>query len=309
VELATIERTSPTLVPTILSVFGEAGHAWLDALPALVATCAERWSLRVGSPFPNLSYNVVAPAERADGTSAVLKLGVPNRELATETAALRHFDGVGSCRLLAADETAGALLLERLEPGRLLLTVEDDEAATRIAAEVMSRLWRPALPDHPLPTVARWGEGFERLRRRFAGGTGPLPAPLVERAERLFAELLATSAPAVVLHGDLHHWNVLSAERAPWLAIDPKGVVGEPAYEVGAWLRNPLPGLLDQPSPGRVLARRLDLLAEALGLDRERLRGWGFAQAILSAWWCLEDGVDGWEAALRVAELLADERA
>jgi streptomycin 6-kinase len=305
VDIATIERTSPTLIPTILSVFGERGQAWLDALPSLVATCANRWSLQVGSPFPNLSYNVVAPAERADGTPVILKLGVPGRELGTEIAALRHFAGVGSCRLLAADESAGALLLERLKPGRLLLTVEDDEVATRIAAEVMSRLWRPAPATHPFPTVADWGEGFARLRRRFAGGTGPLPEPIVARAERLFAELLASSAPAVVLHGDLHHWNVLAAERAPWLAIDPKGVVGEPAYEVGAWLRNPLPGLLDRPAPGRVLARRLDLLAEALGQDRERLRDWGFAQAILSAWWCLEDGVDGWEQAVRVAELLA----
>jgi len=306
VDLATIERTSPTLVPNILSVFGESGRAWLDALPALVTTCAASWALRVGPPFPNLSYNVVAPAVGADGERVVLKLGVPSRELATEIAALRHFDGVGSCRLLAADETAGALLLERLEPGRLLFTIEDDEAATRIAAEVMGRLWRPAPSAHPFPTVARWGEGFARLRRRFASGSGPLPAPLFERAERRFAELLASSAPAVVLHGDLHHWNVLSAERTPWLAIDPKGVVGEPAYEVGAWLRNPLPSLLDRPAPGRILARRLDLLAETLGLDRERLRGWGFAQAILSAWWCLEDGVDGWEQALRIADLLTE---
>jgi streptomycin 6-kinase len=305
VDLATIERTSPDLIPTILSVHGDRGRAWLDRLPTLVDACVERWSLRVGAPFPNLSFNVAAPAERADGTRAVLKLGVPHKELTTELHALRHYDGHGSCRLLDWDEATGVLLLERLEPGRLLLTVQDDEAATRIAAEVMRQLWRPAPPDHPFPTVERWGEGFVRLRRRFDAGTGPLPELLVGQAERLFAELLASSGPPVVLHGDLHHWNILSAERAPWLAIDPKGVVGEAAYEVGAWLRNPLPALFHQPDPGRLLRCRLDVLSEALELDRERLLGWGIAQAVLSAWWCVEDGMDCWSDAIRLAELLA----
>jgi streptomycin 6-kinase len=109
----------------------------------------------------------------------------------------------------------------------------------------------------------------------------------------------------VLLHGDLHQDNILAATRRPWLAIDPKGVVGEPAYETAACLHNPQPQLLNMPQPGRVLARRVDQLAEELNLDRARVRGWGLAQAVLAAWWGVEDGGHVWDAALGCAELLA----
>jgi streptomycin 6-kinase len=146
---------------------------------------------------------------------------------------------------------------------------------------------------------------MQRMRHRFGGTSGPFPARLVEEAEVLFAELLGTMAEPALLHGDLHHDNILSAERQPWLALDPKGVVGEPAYEVGALLRNPLPQLLEMPQPGRIMARRVDQLAEALEIDRARIRGWGLAQAVLSAWWVIEDHGAGWEPAIACAELLA----
>jgi streptomycin 6-kinase len=268
---------------TITEVFGDRGREWLDQLPATIAFWAERWSLRIDPPFASLSYNFVAPAVRSDGTAAVLKLGVPNKELTSEIAALRLYDGRGISRLLEADADAGALLIERLQLGTPLERIADDEGATIIAARVMRQLWRPVSPDHPFPTVERWGSGFERLRSRFNGGTGPLPAPLVDRAERLFADLTRSQSAPVLLHGDLHHWNILQAEREPWLAIDPKGVVGEAAYEVGALLRNP------RPQPTSVLARRLDILADELAIPRDRLAAWSFAQAVLSAWWGIED--------------------
>lgn len=115
---------------------------------------------------------------------------------------------------------------------------------------------------------------------------------------------LAIAAPSVVLHGDLHHENILAAERRPWLAIDPKGVVGEPAYEVGAFLRNPTSRLLDASRPQDVIARRVDLLSERLGLDRQRLLAFGFAQLVLAAWWMYEDHGDGWQPAIALAEAI-----
>jgi streptomycin 6-kinase len=237
----------------------------------------------------------------------VLKLGVPNPELLTEIEALRIYDGRGCVQLLAADREQGALLLERLEPGMPLRGADDDdERATAIAAGVMRRLWRPLPPEHPFPSVARWAAGLGRLRKRFEGATGPLPCALVERAEDLFRALIASMAEPVLLHGDLHHDNILAAEREPWLAIDPKGVVGEPAYEVGALLRNPFPEILSMPQPGRILARRVDQLAGELGFDRDRILGWALAQAVLAAWWCLEDRVPGWEGFIECAELLVE---
>jgi streptomycin 6-kinase len=291
-------------VRTMIELNGEEGEAWLGQLPAILAECERRWSLTVGPPFA-LSYNYVAPAVRADGTAVVLKVGFPSRELQTEIEALRLYDGHGIVQLLDVDRERGALLLERLTPGTPLASITDDERATSIAAQVMRQLWRPVPAEHLFPSVADWAAGLRRLRDHFDGGTGPFPTALVEEAETLFADLLGSMAQPVLLHGDLHHENILAAERQPWLALDPKGLVGEPAYEVGALLRNQLP---EPPTPTRtahILARRIDQLAEELGFDRERLRGWGLAQAVLSAWWSYEDHGYGWEGAIACAEHLA----
>lgn len=276
-------------VRNILGVYGErAGREWLAALPDLLADAAGRWSLTLGEPYP-LTFNYVARATRADGSAAVLKLTPPAGELRFEEAALRHFDGQGAVRVLEADVTRGVLLLERAEPGDLLTAVyeRDDDEATRIAAEVGMRLHRP--PTGPFRTVEDWAVvAFGWLRARYGGGTGPLPAAVVDRAEREHAELVASSAPSVMLHGDLHHDNVLSSGRG-WLAIDPHGVLGEPAYEAAGLLRNP-PGFGRRPDAPRLLARRVPILADAYGVDPERIRSWGRAHNVVSVIWSYEDG-------------------
>lgn len=301
-------------IRTIHGLYGDRGAEWLDRLPALIATFEQRWSITALPPFENLSYNYLAPALSPGGEpELVLKLGVPNPELETEIHALAAFQGRASVQLLARDHQEGALLLDRLRPGTPLSALADDRQATSIAAGVMRQLWRPLWPDHPFPSVARWAAGLGRLRERFDGATGPLPEGLVSRAEGLFGELLDSMAEPVLLHGDLHHENILAVDNQPWrnegrrdwLAIDPKGVAGEPAYEVGALLRNPWPQLLSWPRPGQILARRVDQLSAELGFEKERIVGWGLAQAVLAAWWCIEDSVPGWEFAIGCAELLA----
>lgn len=294
----------PSFSSTITDLFGDRGRAWLEALPDLLADCERRWSVKILPPF-DLSYNYVAPALRADGTGAVFKAGVPDPALTDEMTALGLWEGHGIAELLDCDPDRGVMLLERLEPGLPLATVEADEEATRIFTRVARQLWRPAPAVHHFETPQTWARGLGRLRRRFGGGTGPLPDRLVETAEALYAGLLSSAAEPVLLHGDLHHWNILSAQRQPWLAIDPKGIVGEPCYEVGAWLRNPLPGLFDWPDLPRVFARRVEILVSELGFDRERVVGWGLAQAVLSAWWSIEDHGGGWEEAARVAGILS----
>jgi streptomycin 6-kinase len=195
----------------------------------------------------------------------------------------------------------GALLLERLTPGRTLASLDHDEDATRVAAQLMRELWRPLPPNASFPTTAQWADGLRRLRTRFDGGTGPFPRALVETAESLFRELLPSSEPPVLLHGDLHHFNILSAERRPWVAIDPKGLAGERAYEVGALLRNPDVRLS---TDVQVQRRRIDVLHNELALDRDRMLAWGISQAVLSAWWSYEDSENGWESACACAEAL-----
>lgn len=284
----------------IIDLHGEAGAAWLSRLADTIAECEGRWSVKVMPPFAPLSYNYVAPAVRADGTEVVLKLGVPHYDLKMEMEALRLFDGHGIVRLLKVDFDLGAMVLERLKPGSSLSKVVDDGKATSIAVQVMKQLWVPPPLEHQFPTVSDRAAGLERLRGRFGGATAPLPVALVERAEALFSDLIGSMGKPVLLHGDLHHFNILSAVREPWLAIDPKGVIGEPEYEVGAFLRN---HLVSQTQPERLLTRRADQFADELGFDRGRILGWGLAQAVLAAWWSFEDSGQVWDDAITCAEL------
>ena len=298
-------RLPQDFIQRMVELYSSTGEAWVDRLPGMLFEIAQRWELKLSDPFLPLSYNYVAPVVCADGNQAVLKIGVPHTELSTEIEALRVFDGRGSVRLLKSDPERGLLLLERLVPSAPLSAIADDEKAMLIAVQVMKQLWRPPPDVHPFPTLEEWATGFQRLRLEFDGGCGPFPPQLVEAAETLFRDLLASSSTPKLLHGDLHHGNILSAERQPWLALDPKGVIGEPAYEIGALLRNPMPQLLDQIHPRETLSRRIDQFTEAFGFDRKRLIGWGLAQAVLSGWWSYEDHGHGWEAAIACAEHLA----
>jgi streptomycin 6-kinase len=306
----TIYNIPEQFVRRMIELHEEQGVAWLEQLPGLIAEYERRWSLKVLPPYA-LSYNYVAPAIRHGGMPVVLKVGYPGDELMSEIVALRHYAGHGMVQLIEADDQHGIVLLEQLSPGTMLASLVpiDDARATSIAAGVMRELWGGpggAAPANPaLGSIEDWAAGMSRMRAFFGGGTGPFPRALVEEAEALFKDLLASQAAPVLLHGDLHHDNILAAQRAPWLAIDPKGIVGEPAYEVGALLRNPLPQLLELPDPRRAMARRVAQLADELGLDQARVRGWGLAQAVLSAWWNVEDLGHGWEGAIACAELLA----
>lgn len=294
----------------IVEVHGELGRAWLDVLPALLAEMAGRWNLRIGPAVDRLSYNFVCAAVRADGSPAMFKAGVPDSALTSDIEALSAYGGRGAARLLERDEEAGVMLLERVEPGTTLLSLlqsQHDEWATDVAASVMRNLHsaKDILPtNYPFRTVDSWAVGLGRLRATFGGSTGPFPPEIVERAEGLFKDLLATANGPVLLHGDLHHENILESRDRGYLAIDPEGVIGEPAFEAGAYLRNPLPDILNEDSVSFHL-RRIKQLADGMGVDRERVRDWAVAQAVLSGWWSYEDHGTGWEPAIRLAQLLS----
>jgi streptomycin 6-kinase len=192
------------------------------------------------------------------------------------------------------DYAEGAAVFERLDPGEPLADLAKngrDEEATDILATLLGRM-APLEPPEWCPTVERWGEAFARY---VASGDDRVPRDLVEPAQRIHSDLCRTQRVPALLHGDLHHYNVLSDRTRGWCAIDPKGVVGELEYEIGAALRNPI----DRPdlyAPLDVVERRLDQFGVALGIDVGRARGWCFAQAVLAAILGLKDG-DSTEAA------------
>ncbi|GID53323.1 hydroxyurea phosphotransferase [Actinoplanes couchii] len=262
------------------------------------------WQLSPAELLP-LSMNWVSRVRRADGSTAVLKLAVPEAgHLADEATALEWFAGRGAIEVLARDDARGALLLEEARPGIQVrdLVPHRDEEATAALIRIMRRLHRPVGTGVELPELAGRSASFERHLRRFPEN-GPIPRHLVVRAAGLFGELCASAAERVVLHGDLHHDNVLSAERESWLAIDPHGVVGDPGYEVGALLYNPDPSGTDDTVLDLAMAR-VEQLADGLGMPVERVLAWGFVQGVLSEVWAFEgDGMRS-SRALRLAERL-----
>ncbi len=216
---------------------------------------------------------------------------------------LQAFNGKGIVR--AYESIAGAVLLERLQPGTALAEMAlrgRDEEATEILADVIQRMSHPNGSLAAFVTVQDWGEAFQQY---LASGDQQIPRDLLEQGGRWYAELCASQRDVRLLHGDLQHYNVLFDKARGWTAIDPKGVVGEIEYEIGASLRNPYerPELFAVPA---TIELRLRHYEARLKLDSNRALRWGFAQAVLSAIWSVEDGfaVDAASPSIKLAETI-----
>lgn len=292
--------------PALNSLYKKRGvnfGIWLDNLSLTISSCEKLWEIEVKPSFPELSYNFVAPVLGKDGEKSVLKLCPPeDHEFKTEVEALKLFGANGAVRLLNFDFALGAMLLEWLNPGEMLNSVDDDIKSTDIAIGVMRKLWCPAPAKHDFPTVSIWGEGFARLKQEFDHGTGPFPQDMVEKAEKIFSQFGNESANCL-LHGDMHQGNILSSQRDRWLTIDPKGLVGPPEYDAATFLRSPLARIIQMENPLPFLQRRLDQMSQALCMDAKLLASWSFAQSVLSAWWSYEDNEEDWSTGLDGAKL------
>lgn len=244
---------------------------WLERLPEIIQEIRDRWELSLGEPWRrDASCAWVAPAVRKNGSRVVLKLGMPHMEAEHEIDGLQFWNGEPTVRLLEADASLHALLLERCEPGTSLRDVPEEEADL-VLAGLLHRMWRRPPAPHvfrPLSVmVAHWTE--ETLDAR---GTWT-DADLVRAGLRTFEELAAASTDDVLLATDLHAGNVLRACRAPWLVIDPKPFVGDRAYDGTQHLLN---------CPERMAAApeaTIRRIADLLDVDHERLRMWMFARA------------------------------
>ena len=246
--------------------------AWLDGLPDTIRGLEGRWSLTLGTPFDteDVSCAWVALARLADGSSAVLKVPMPHMEAKHELEGLRFWNGDPTVRVLLADDHTGAMLLERCEPGtplRVLPEFDQDVVITGL----LRRLWRSPPAPHPFRPLSAltkfWSDETWADVERWPD-TG-----LVREGLRLFEELPYTASVEVLLATDLHAGNVLRAAREPWLAIDPKPFVGDPAFDATQHLFNCDARLSANPD---WLIRRV---AHLLAVDPERLRLWTFARA------------------------------
>ena len=273
----------------------EGRKTWLDTVPATVRRFTEQWQLRdVGAPFqPGGCTAWVAPAVDADGRDVVLKVGWRHPEALHEAVGLRTWAGEGVVRLFADEELGDTfvLLLERCVPGNPLASRTEREQDL-VVATLLPRLWRAPPPGHGFRSLQamcdQWADEFEE---KIAAGSNSLDPGLARDGIALFRSLPATADRGVLLCTDLHAENVLSAERQPWLVIDPKPYVGDPTYD-------PLQHLLN--CPGRLHADPHALvtrIADLLELERDRLLSWLFAR-------CVQESLD-WPNLADVARRIA----
>jgi streptomycin 6-kinase len=249
-----------------------------------LSALARQWAVTLDRTVET-SSSLIGFGRRASG-QVVLKVVRREGDEWRSGEMLEAFAAKGLVRVL--EHTGGAVLMERLSPGNSLVDVVrrgDDDEATSVLANVIGAM-SPNGPPTGSPTIEKWGSGFAWYRD---SGNANIPTAFVDAADETYAELCRTQKNPRLLHGDLQHSNVLFDDRRGWIAIDPKGVVGEAEYEVGALFRNPRETLDLLVDPGTIESR-LRLLQSILGLDPLRMLRWVFAQAVLSAIWCIQDG-------------------
>ncbi|WP_181800976.1 aminoglycoside phosphotransferase family protein [Streptomyces shenzhenensis] len=277
---------------------GAAGRAFVTALPGRAARFLDRWGLRPDGPSMYGRCALVLPVLRAeDGVRAVLKLQDVDEETAGEPVALRAWGGAGAVRLLRADHETGTLLLERLDAGRRLADLPDSRAATLVVARLLARLTAAEAP-HGLRRLA---DVAVRLRERAAVALAAYPEPAERRLLGDCAAALGEVAGEPgdrLLHWDLHFENVLASDRAPWLAIDPKPLAGDPGFDL-------FPALWNRFDAGEV-RWRFDAMTDVLGLDRERARAWTLGRVLQNAVWRIEGGGRPGAEQLEIARRLLD---
>jgi len=256
---------------------------WLERLPQVVADVADRWALRVGEPFePGGQCSWTAPAAGASGEDLVLKVAFRfgGGEERDEAAGLRCWEGNGVVRLHAAcdGKSEYALLLERCLPGAPLWQVLSEPEQDVVVAGLLRRLWAQPHSRYPFRPLAQmcaaWADEFEAAYAGLAEAAGRLDPGLARAGIGLFRELPASAAGQVLLCTDLHAENILAAQREPWLVIDPKPYVGDPAYDVLQHMLNCESRLAADP------AALADRMAGLAGLDASRVRLWLFARAV-----------------------------
>ncbi|MFE6736016.1 aminoglycoside phosphotransferase family protein [Microbacterium sp. NPDC057650] len=261
---------------------------WLRLLPSVARDLLQKWDLRPDGMVRAGEAGVLVPVRRADGTPAALKLQPPKPETSAAILGLIAWSGRGTVLLLDSDTDAGGMLLERLHEDRSLEAVDDDDDAVHVVGGLLTRLHDAPAPD-----------GLPRLGAIVAQMIGDAPAAMrvleaddrsrMDRWARQVAEV-ETEAGDRLLHWDLHYGNVLSADREPWLAIDPEPLVGHPAFDLWPALDSEWSTDHSVSDAPRIVRRRFDILTEMLALDRHHAAAWTAARLLQNALWDIEDG-------------------
>lgn len=273
-----------------------AGLAWYSRLPELLGRVARKWSITFDSRLPRLSMNLVVFGESAVAGPVVLKTSPPHPEVTAEITTVLKMQGRGYPDLIDHSIADGWSLQQRVLPGTTLQAMWDaggidDVAATDVFADMMVRERITVGEETTLIEMDYWLRDLLRYAESRADANSPIPAEAVNLAVKLAKEFLANPRERALLHGDLQHSNILRSDELGWAVIDPKGVVGDRAFEIGAWLYNPI-GVDTHPDLRAMTDRRLTQLSARLGIERLHLWKWGLVACVLSDCWTLLDNPD-----------------
>ncbi len=270
------------------NIYGKQGETWIADLPTIVAQLADHWHLMHIHPVDNMTFHYVARAVTQNDEPVMLKIGCDKKTIAAEKNALLYFDGNGCVRLIDHHDKCNALLLEQAIPGvslKLLYEAQPQYVMDNYIA-VMNKLHKSLAGNHAYRHTKDWLKAIDKLQMG-----GDCPVHLVKKAISLRESLLSSMTAEIFLHGDLHHDNILKNGET-WVAIDPQGIIGEPAFEAAAFDFMYVKELANNNLVKQVMEARIHQLAQKANLDAQRIKDWVFVRLILMVAWQVEDKGD-----------------
>lgn len=281
----------------------EAARRWIDDIPKIIDELKDKWNLEIGNEL-DLSWNYVISAKRNTGENVVLKIYLPeDKEFLNQLETLKIFNGDGAIKVLESDRENFAILLEQCIPGNTLSSLNNEDAETQIFCDVVKKLWKKPISDYKFSNVGDDLKDFDWYFQNYERCKDLLEKDIVKKAQEKFKYLANTQTDLYLLHSDLHHENILQSERG-WLAIDPKGVLGEREYEITAFMRNPIKRAKENLLTKDILLKRLGIICTELDLNRKRVIDWSFAQTILSVVWGFQSGSERGDYWYKIAKEL-----
>ncbi len=276
-----------TFCDTVTHLHSHKGQKWLTDFPQLIRYCQQRWRINIHSHFP-LSYHFVAPARKTDGSELVVKLFVETSELLHEQEALTALAGENTVKIVDSDTEKGILLLEKLSPGRSLSSLSTKDEAALIAARLMKSLWRVPQSYSTIDTAVKREKQLRTYVETYPDGIDLLSSETLQNALTILSELNRSSQQLFLLHGDLHHDNILQSGEDTWKIIDSKGLIGEKEYEIIPFLLNHLP----KTNAAKTIDHRINIFIEELNVSKKRILLWGYTHSVLATCWFIEDRQD-----------------
>ncbi len=258
---------------------------WLATLPDAIEALSDRWQIALEPLVHESMITLVLPGRSEKLGPVIVKASPLGDEFRSEATALALAAAPNVARLYDVDFDHGVMVMERIVPGTQLRQVPlPDDDATRLAAAQVMTMWRPVDDPDGLHPLRRWMRDLFNWTPR----PGLIPTDLIRHAQDSGTSLLETSPEPRLLHGDFQHHNLLQRANGDWAIIDPKGLLGDPGFDIAAWMYNP-PDVTARADYRALSARRIAIWSDVTGLDRDRLTAWAFTGAVLSACWSASD--------------------